>query len=634
MSIGASSIASTAIGASPAALTPLPATVTLPWPVEITAAAGTVVSLPWPVTVAAPTTVTLPWPVQVLDAAAVGGLNGAGAWAAAPDGRWLAVVMLGDDDVSARLAGTVSVQIAADAARTAEFAFAPAAPVQPMGLIGRRVRIAFAQAGGLNAQTLFSGVVDVATLDLDAGTIACACHDQAQEVWANTPRPQIDAQVGGQWHVAIDGEPEDNFAYLQQRIQSVPASWALDALQSPHVLPWRTLPRSVTVRTADIVSGSLSVELPSRDQLRTRINVRMQYRYTRLKARRVRAQYSQPISFFLPTTSVFPKPSYVWLTRAMVQAAADSVAGWDLVDGPVIESPPPGSYSLGTELSPAFYIIPASVAPTLATGFRADYAWRGAQTMTEDYTISVTWADMESAVGRIEEEIGASLTAEWDSPDWSRDPSIEPHVAAATVGDDYEDWQPAGAAPADRDDCLRALLSRAWVRMWAASRTGRVRFALPCRPDLWLDVWAAVETSKVRAAGQVVELEHVLSLDTGTAITAVAVAVGMPGDQAASMPAWSLPAAPVDTYAPPIEAYSFEIGTFVGGTASAPPFDDETMIGFSTNAEGIDDPAFEYYPHQISMRAPALAAEDRDPRTLESITELSVQIPTDLLEAL
>lgn len=607
--------------------------VSLPWPVTVIAPAGKVISLPWPVTVAAPFVVSLGWPVTVLDHSVLGGLDGAAGWAAAPSGRWQAVAMLGSQDISARLVGDVRVQVEADSARTAELSFVPGSPLQPMGLIGQPVRVAFAQAGGINAQTLFTGVVDVPSIDIDTGVVTLRCHDQAQEIWSRTPRAQIDALLGGRWHVAVSGEPEDNHAYMLERIQSVPASWALDALQQPQIVPWRSLPRSVTVRQADVISGSLSVDLPSRDEVRTRITCRFQYRYPRFRARRVRAQFAQPVSFFLPRASVFPKPSYRWLTAAMVEGAVEGVRGWDLVDGPHIEHPQARVYNVGTELEPAFYSISPDVAPSLATGFRADFQWRGIQSVTEDYTIDVVWTVGEALLGiTAAEEMGASLEAVFEGRDWTTDPTIEPIVRATAVGDVSETWQPVGASPLDRDDCLQTLLSRAWVRLWSASRSGRVRFALPCRPDLWIDTWATVNTARLQAAGQLVEIEHVLNAATGEATTFCAIAVGLPGNQGATMPAWSLPAAPADNYEPPLAAHAFELGTHVGGLSTSPPWDGDAMIGFATNAEGVADPDYHWYPHQLSMRAPDLAAEDRDPRALESITAIEVDIPTDLLE--
>lgn len=605
------------------------------WPVTVTAAPEMRATTAWRVVVAAAQQAATGWPVQILDAALVEGLDGAASWAAAPDGRWEAVVWLGADNISARILGAVSVQIEADAARTAEFSFLPAAPIQPLGLIGQRVRLAFAQAGGLNAQTIFRGVVETPTIDLQTGVITCACHDQAQEVWANTPRETIDAFVGGRWHVAVSGEPEDNFEYLRERIQSVGASWALDASQAPRILPWASPARTVTVRQADVIDGSLAVDLPSREQLRTRINVRLQYRYARLRQRLARAQYAQPVSFFI-YSRVLNLYMRQPLLRAMVMDALERVSGWDLQGEIVTEHMAPGAYqSIELPTAPAIIISP-DVAREYLLSFRARYATRWQQTVTEDYTVTLVCPELEALIGaEIQEELGASIESSFDVPGWATDWSVAP-----SLGDAADEaalaWEADGATQADRDEALRCLLDRAWVRLWSASRTGRVHFALPCRPDLWLDTAVALEHSEVRATGRIVAVTHTLDTASGTAISDVSVAVGMPGNTPAPHPLWSLPAAPSDAYVPPLDAYSFEIGTFVGGEPSSPPFDESTMIGFATNGVNAYTDAeaagINWYPHQLSIRAPDLAADDRDPRTLTAAAVVSVAVPTDLLE--
>ena len=121
-----------------------------------------------------------------------------------------------------------------------------------------------------------------------------------------------------------------------------------------------------------------------------------------------------------------------------------------------------------------------------------------------------------------------------------------------------------------------------------------------------------------------------LALDTAT--DRASIAVGMPGEAPASLPSWSLPPSPADSYVPPLSANSFQIGTYVGGELGSLPFDEQTMIGFSTNLEGVQEAGRNYYPLQLSMRAPDIAAADRDPLELPAETTIAVEIPTDLLE--
>lgn len=613
-----------------------PDAATSAWPVEVQAAAPSPVTTAWPVTVAEDFVATAPWPVRVLDPAVLGGLDGAGGWAAAPGGLWMAHVVLGGEDVSARVVGAVTVSMAEDAAATAEFSVLPSATIQPLELIGRRVRIAFAQALGANAQTIFSGVVEVPQLDEQTGAIRCTCHDQAQEILGALPREAIDTLVGGRWHVAVSGEPADNFEYLRERIQSVSASWALDTLQQPRVVPWRGLPRAVTVREADVLPGSLSVSFPSRADLRTQVVCRLQYRYEMLRTRGVTAQYSQSINLFKPfSTAGTSYPGVQWLTAAMARSACEGMTGWELRGAVAIEHPPARAWQIGTTIASGFYTITDAVAADLALGFRANYNARWTQAVTEDYTVTMVWPELEAQLGGpVSEEIGATLQAEFENSQWAGDSSVKPDLHVEGVGERRLAWQPAGFDAAARDEVMRVLLDRAYVMLDGAARTGRVDFSLPCRPDLWLDVWATVSTGRINAEGKIAALEHTLDTLTGRAVTEVALAVGMPGGVPAALPEWTLPAAPSAVIAPPQGSYSFEIGTYIGGDVGSPPYDEDEMIGFVTNLNGPSLSGREYYPHELSIAAPTIAAADRDPLDLPVAATINVSISTDVLEVL
>jgi hypothetical protein len=599
---------------------------------SITAAdAQQTIDLPMHVTAAAPVTLDLSLRVSAVSATTQGGLNGAGAWAAAPGGRWEAIATLGGVDISDRLTGEVIVSFADDEARTAEFAFLPATTLQPMSLTGQRVLIQFAQAGGANAQDLFRGVVDVPEIDAQTGVVRCVCTDQLPEVMTNPPREWIDANVGGRWHQAVFGEPADEWEYTQQRISTVPKSIALDVMQSPRVIPWRDLPRTLTVRDADVIDGSLSITLPSRDQMRTRIEVRHQYRYNRLRARGIVAAWSRPFTFFANYGAVSGFRVIRWLTRDMVMGATGSMRGWDLRGDVSMTNPPPGTYFENPGFGFGGYIIPPDVAPNLVMSFSAHYTARWQQGVTETYEIDVVLPDLESMLGRpVAETMGANLQAEFGSRDWQQDATVEPVIAAPMVGDAYTDWQPDGSSTADRDAVLRTLLDAAWVRLYAAQRTGRVRFAIPLRPDIWLDCWMQAEFDRVRAAGKVVEGRHVLNVSQGEAVSEFAIAVGLPGNTGASMPNWDLPAIDTQDPARPPSAYSCTIGAYVGAEINSPPFDEENMVGFSTNR--VDGDGANRYPHQLSIQAPDIDAADRDPMELSAAVQIPVAVPTYLLE--
>lgn len=638
--------AQVAVSASPSIAISLPVEVNVVAPpvvavgIEVTVASASIAaSLPVTVNAVVPGAIALPLSVRVNDPDIYADLDGAATWAAAPHGRWRAIVVLGDQDISDRLIGEVSVEHEDNTAALADFEFLPAGLLQPASLIQRSVRISFAWDDGSNVQMLFAGVVAWPEPDATTGAVRCTCTNRAQEIWAAMPRAAIDALVGGRYHTAVSGERDDNYEYLVERIKSVGASWAVDALLQPRILTWQGAAKTFTVREADVIDGAFEVALPDGDQLRSRVTCRLQHRYQLLRGRRVVAQYAHDFALIRPriyaTTNY---PGVTALTAAMVQQACEGVTGWTRVSEIDIEHPPSGAWMIGTSETQGVYSISPRVAQDLALGFKAEYAARWQQTVTETYEITLVWSALEAQLGSgasgAPEVEGATLEAKFDSPAWSSDATVLPDVTPPALGDRSVAHQPPGADAAARDEALRTLLDRAWVGMWSRSRSGRVRFAIPCRPDIWLDARITVEARRLRAAGKVADVTHRLDVATGAATSYLGIAVGMPGEASATLPVWTLPPAPAPAYVPPISSFSFEIGEYVGGGPESAEWDEATMIGFSTNLLGPSDDALNYYPHQLSIKAPDLAAEDRDPAELTAAATIPITIPTDLLEIL
>ncbi|MDO9596739.1 MAG: hypothetical protein Q7J47_03365 [Azoarcus sp.] len=628
-------------------------------PLRLTVAGITPIRLPLRLQVGGTgSALRMPLRLSVIAAAALSGLDGAGGWPAAPSGQWRPVVLLDGADITATLVGQVSVSHGDNEARTAEFSFRPASTLQPMSLTGRRVQIAFAEraadGAAINVQLMFTGVIDVPSIDMQTRVVSCSCHDQLQEIISKLPRATLAAAIGGRWREEATGVPADEWEYAQARLLSVPASIALDEHQQLRVIPWRGAGlKSITVRDADMLDGSLSASLPSRDELRTRVTCRLQYRYERLRGRGAIAAFSQPLRFYIGDFREHGagEPGAVYavkfLTVAMVEGATAGLSGWQLDGALSIDQPAAGAYLQGNVAADGLYLISPTAAVDYALGFSGKYTTRWRQTTTEDYSITVALPSLEADIGIVPEEIGANLEAPFEADGWESDATVLPALDIPTAGDVITPWRPTGYDTAARDELMRTLLDQAWVRLWSASRSGRVNFDLPLRPDLWLDWLPDVETVGLIATGKVAGVEHVMDPDGGNAVTSVSIAVGLPGNADATLPTWALPAVsmPDETRGP--EAYSFEIGTFVGGAGDgtprpaevgggdSPPFDSETMIGFSTNLDlAIQPDEFNWYPHQLSIKSPPIDAADRDPLTLESVTVIETTIPTDLLEIL
>ncbi len=614
------------------------------------------------VTVATPFTVSAALDIHVVDGDVFGGLNGAGGWAAAPDGRWQATVMVGGVDRSAELLGTISVRREHTTAALAELDLRPSVPMAPLDLIGKPVRIAFAQRGPsgevLNAQLMFLGVVEQPEYNPAQRTLHLLCTDQYPEVMRNTGRGWIDANIGGRFSAEVSGEPADNLAYAQERLASVPKSLALDVMGTPRVIPWRNAAMAVRVTEADGVDGTPTVRLPSRAELISRVVVNAEYRYQVARNRGILSQWSRPARWFIngPDNSGFP---IVWLTTDMVEGALGGLSGWTL-EALSVFHPIPGDYAAGIGVDSGVYTIKAEKAPDLAIGWRAWLSTRWQQTRTEQYTLTVVASNVEAMLERpAQEEVGVSVSAP-DLPDaWAADESVTPRfaaalgtidpdtISAALMGDTNHVHEPDLEGETAWDTFTAAaltLIDRARIRLWESSRSGRVSFQLPCRPDLWLDRRVEVEVPGLHCDGDLIGVTHTLDTAAGTAITELTLAVGLPGDSDSAAPTWALPDRPdPDAVLTPgggagLGGVAARHTYYVGGLGSSPDFNEATMIGFATNstrnnlAPDIEKNALNWYPLQLTIEAPEIPDSDRDPLDIPVAQSYAWAVPTDLLE--
>lgn len=626
---------------------------------------GSDVDYPLRLRVSTPEDVAYPLRLTVIDGATQGGLNGAGGWFAAPDGRWQGRVTVGGVDYSAMLVGTVTVRRAADESATAEFGFRHGGPIAPMGLVRQAVEIFFAGRGAagevINPQLLFRGVIDQPQVDVPRRMVQCLCSDRLQEAIDNTPREWIDSQIGGRYSAELSGAPDGNWRYAQERLASVPKSLALDVTGAPVVLPWRDVTRPLRVTEADQIDGSPTVTLPQASQVRTRIAVTAEYRYQVARNRGISSIWKREARWFINGPNGTDGP-LDWLTTDMVEGALSSMEGWDLVSLE-IEHPQPGDYSTGITIDAGVYTIKPEIAPSLAIGWIAHLFTAWQQTRTERYTLTVVDSALEAALGApVSEEMGVTVTAPNMPPAWAADKTVTPRFAPAGLTSDIDAIQAAlsgdtiyrhepeidGETPWQTFQAAAlTLLDRARVRLWSAARSGRVRFSVPCRPDFFLWHRAEVETAQVHVEGDVVALTHTLDPERGTAVTEVDLAVGFPGNTAGGFAPLVLPDRPNPDAIPATSGPAGHFGGaatrqnwWVGGLPTSPQFNERQMLGYVTNsaknalAPDADKAAMAWYPKQLTVEAPEVPAADRDPMEIPVAVEYPWSVPTDLLEVL
>lgn len=551
--------------------------------------------------------------------------------------KWRPVVTLASVDVSEYLTGEISVEAEEGEAAVATFTLAlPPGPVALLAWSGKPVTIDFAgkapDGSAIDERRLFTGVVDLPDFDVLEGLVTFTCTDQLQRVMASLPYDWIEANIGGYYSEAVSGEITDALQYADARLASVSASLDLDPYQSPRVTPWHASDDPVLVFNEDaIFSGSLRFQPGSHSDVRNEIVTVFRYRYPRLRGRAVSVDFGGDISSY--TLQALDIPN-----RGMIEGAVGSISGWTLLGEINYVPVEPGQYESSGSGGTIFIDISAADAPNLALGFAARFGHRWVQWVTEEFRITVRCQASIDALGLMRSTSeGATLDAEFDDGAWSADPTAQPALTLPPVGDVSLDY--GGTGRTDRAAAQRGvetLVARAMREADASHRGTRVGASVPLNARITRAVRAEIDTAKVRAQGKVVRFRHRMDLDSGEHDTdfdiAVAgfVAVGLQDQDDIEAPA-----APIDpTPAPGAASYGCVCGIYVGQVTGAPPWDEDNMIGYSTNAKaGPDYNALaEAYPYALSIQAPEVEAAVRDPITLTQPATYAVAIPQDTLE--
>ncbi len=637
---GAHPFGSAAFGSGPLGDPPdAPAGGSLTLPLRITVVEAESIALPLRITRVQSRSVALPMRISVVDEVdiALPLIITVQSLTITSPARWRPVVTLGGVDVSARLTGEIRIEAGEGEARIASFVMRPApGPLTLPDWTGAAVTIDIAQqdaaGNAIDARRLFTGVVDVPDLDLTERLVSFECTDQLQQVVRSLPKEWVDTNVGGYYSEAVSGESSDMLQYADARLASVPASLDLDPYQAARVTPWNIEDAPVLVLTeADIIFGSLRVELAGRANIRNEVETVLQYRFPRLRARVASVNFERTVNQYTSQGLDIPN-------RDMIEQALSSIPGWQLLGEINMVPVDPGSYESSGSGGTVYTVISATDAPQLALGFAARFSNRWVQWVTEEYRLTVAAQASIDALGLSRETSnGAVLDADFDDGTWLYEPGAEPVLTLPTVGDVSLDY--GGAGRTDRaaaQNAVRTLVAQSRCQILAAHRDTSTSAMTTLHAGIDLNRRIEIDTAEVRARGKVVSVAHRMDIETGEHDTEFAIAisgfsaVGLQDDDPVEAPA-----APVDpTPAPGAAAYGCRCDMYIGQVSGAPEFDEANMIGYSTNAKAGSefDANAPAYPYALSVEAPEIEAAVRDPITLPRPANHAVAIPQDLLE--
>lgn len=564
--------------------------------------------------------------------------------------RWRPVVMIGGVDFSYRLTGTITVDYSENAASVADLSILPfAGTLLPQDWIGRPVTIDYADklADGLpaNARRLFTGIIDVPSLDSETSVLTLRCTDDFQGKVSAMPHSVLDDAIGGWWSAALSDETDDTWIYAQDRLLSVPSSMELDRYGNLRVTPW------AAKSTADFTLGDGSMmaagfEFAPRSQYISTVNIEFDYRFPRLKKRVVGVGYSYPFSLDQIMINGYSIPS-----RDMIRQAINGT-GWEVTAEPTFTpcpAAPQPPVNLGGGVFGVWAIGP-DVAEALTFGFVAGLRKRYVQSVTHGWRIEVRNLALVSALGKVETTLRASLESGFDASAWenyrsvsvtpglwevSGPPQPMPLIAdPESQGETYVDGS-TGAAddPTAAAYAVQTAMAQAQVMIAGAMRGSSVRIEMPIRPLMDCAATVSISCRNGDAKGKVRLVRHRLDMLAGRATTEAEIAISTLMGVGYSHP-HTAPFCPPAPVPPPVEDAAAPDGlfTFVGSSVTSGALND-SMLGFFTNVSTAS-PSYlssaPVYPDQFAMRSPEIEAEHRNNATIELFSSAEAGIAEDL----
>lgn len=610
--------------------------------------------------------------------------------------EWEPAVFLDGVDISERLTGQIRVQGEEGAARTASFTMLPEeGEISLTQWVGKTVTIDYvwnSAEDGPQSWRLFTGIVDVPSYDPINGITLFDCTDDLQKFIEAKTREQLTDLIGGRWSKSIFNDDGDLWQYAQDRLSTIPVSLDLDVYRSERVTDWLGKEEPDYVYDGfTIEDQSVQVQLASRRDLINTIDIGFDYRFIRGKARRRALRWRHPLTFCGvnngPNLRFATKP-----TRDMIESAIRGT-GWAFGGGTYDLLPPAGKINCGASSGGVIYWnISESNRQKFVVGFTLYMAKQFEQDLTETYKLLLTAPQSIEQVGEIKQEESGSLDAEDDgqedeseqgdvnacgaessgesglngsSGSFSMQLRVPPDPdyidliggnAPGTVnlsGDYYRDRNnKADNTTEDAAEAMETLLHKGRTQILAAHRQNVVSWQMPIQP--YLDRMQTIELDyeRVAAKGKVRYLAHIMDMDSGRAVTEIAISVSRTDSEASAtdsdLIAPNRPDFDDDPEIPPpplgglgTNAGGIVLSTHLGGVANAPPCNPD-WTGYIGNARksqiiivGQHAPAgqqiFRFYPERFVVESPEIEAEARDPVEMAADASYTMAIPNEPL---
>jgi hypothetical protein len=524
---------------------------------------------------------------------------------------------------------------------------------------------------------VYTGTVDIPEVNFIEKKITLRCTDDRSKL--------INAQLGsvvkgiGYYSVEVFGEVQSLEEELSARLSTVPLALDFDAYGVHHITPWKSKENAdFNFDAKEVYYFEPRVVLSGRGRVVNKINLNIGYRYNRLH------HHERSFGFVAIGTDIcsFLLSGMQLPTRSMILGAAQGT-GWPIKGGINFGDIPLGGWyrcgtnvigwtrpmsstsstivktedqlGLPTGVSPSgefgksldFFLNPEPGDPVLdadgkevtqhivhsttdySGNFASGAAWIGttrwAQTVTEQYSLTIEAPQSISRYGTIEQDVSLGVTAISEDTEWENYTSYRPPVpgwgaiqASIFLDQDVNRKQ--------YNHAVITAINQAKTSILETHRTTSVFIDKFVFPKVDLQHTVEIDTHTLRCKGKVRKVIHTLDVVIGEAKTNIELAISLSGqDEAASESSIFSPKVPQDSVTYPSSSITF--GTFLG---IDPNTSDEA--GFFTNWFNPQSGWTSISP-QIRFDSPPIPSTLRDEKVRKSSSVgFDIDIPNDDLE--
>lgn len=550
---------------------------------------------------------------------------------------WTVSVILGGQNVESNLTGSVRVDRSEGAAGVAEFElFYPVGAHVPISVYDASVVITFTSRG--QQQLLFTGWVAEPTWHAATRIMRITATDRLQQRVEAMTLTAIDALTGGMYSPDVFSEEiDDHWRYAQDRLSTRPASLDCSTSANLRVTRWQTKQHADYVFNAgSTVYQSVDVRLAHPKDMTNRVEITAKYRYPRLWQASATYQWSHPgtnghsgmqgfCSWRADSTEL---PTIDMYLSAVSSAGFVPVsATWSLL--PATAPNPCGDGQPWINSQEGEHLI---------LGGRVVARKRWVQQITETYTLVVATADGLEESTRVISRMSVSASVERGTQ-WAD--SLRPYQYSpikaggeASGSDPVDPPDTVGDWPDEnrRENALKTAIAAAQTEIIAAHRRTSVQWQCPTALVAGIDTVHTLELAdqNVHARGKCIQRVDELSIETGSALTTLAIAIttGAAGTSSGT----DIPAriGETDPDAGATSGTSYTLPTQLGGRYGIPDYDEEKN-GFSGNYS-FQPPNAVTYPRRFAAASPDIPDTRTDERVHESQTLVRVAFAGDLLE--